>query len=278
MAMTPDARPAKPHPDVKAGAAPRDGPAKDGPAKGDKTAAAALARPHLSAKPPSEDGPAREGAAQSAGRGNAQQPPSQEPPDQERSPQALRGGEQYLRLTVRVDDGELSIVDSHLVDGPLAQATAFQGGFAYEVTDGSRLLHAGSIPDLGTVRGFAHPNGTLEQQRHHTYELSTYEFDARVPVPALRTADLSKVSIALYRVKQPEKADAPRGVISTESLAVQREGRFREIGRVVGVPASALSADLSFQAPRPPTARSQAKKVRGDDDEGRPSDDEDRGD
>ena len=273
MAMTPDARPAKPHPDVKTGAARRDG-----LTKGDKAAPAALARPHLSAKPPSEDVPAREGAAQAAGRGNAQQPPSQEPPEQERSPQALRGGEQYLRLTVRVDDGELSIVDSHLVDGPLAQATAFQGGFAYEVTDGSRLLHAGSIPDLGTVRGFSHPNGTLEQQRHHTYQLSTYEFEARVPVPALRAADLSKVSIALYRVKEPAKADAPRGALSTESLAVQHEGRFREIGRVVGVPASALSADLSFQAPRQPTVRSQAKKVRGDDDEGRPSDDEDRGD
>jgi hypothetical protein len=275
MAMTPDARPAKPHPDVKTGAARRDG-----LTKGDKAAPAALARPHLSAKPPSEDAPAREGAARSSAGGNPQQPPSQEPPDQERSAQAHRGGEQYLRLTVRVDEGELSIVDSQLVDGPLAQASAFQGGFAYEVTDGSRLLHAGSIPDLGVVRGFAHPNGTLEQERHHTYELSTYEFDARVPVPALRAADLSKVSIALYRVKQPEKGDAPHGVLSTESLSVQREGRLREIGRVVGVPASALAPDQSFQPPRPPTARSQARKVRSEDDEGeeRQSDDEERGD
>jgi hypothetical protein len=272
MAMTPDARPAKPHQDAKASAARRDG-----PVKGDKTAADALARPHLAAKPPSEGPPAQEGAAQSAPRGDAQQPPSSEPPDQERSPQAQRGGEQYVRLTVRVDDGELTIVDSHLVDGPLAQATAFQGGFAYEVTDGSRLLHAGSIPDLGLVRGFAHPNGTLEQQRHHTYELSTYEFDARVPVSTLRAADMSKVSIALYRVKQPDKADAPHSALSNESLAVQREGRFREIGRVVGVPASALSADLSFQAPRT-TTRPQAKKVRGPDDEERSADDEDRGD
>jgi hypothetical protein len=269
MAMTPDARPAKPHPEAKAPAARRDG-----PAKGDKAAAAAVARPHLSEKPPAEEPTARQSAARSGGRGNAQQPPAQEPPDQERGPLG-QGGEQYLRLTVRVDDGELSIVDSHLVDGPLAQAAAFQSGFAYEVTDGGRLLHAGSIPDLGTVRGFAHPNGTLEQERHHTYQLSTYEFDARVPVPALRAANLASVSIALYRVKQTPRGDAPHAMLSAESLAVQREGQLREIGRVVGVPASALSGELSFQAP-PPITRSQGRKVRGEDDEGR--DDEDRGD
>jgi len=275
--MTPDARPTKPHPEVKTGAAAR----RDGLTKGDKTSAAELARPHLSAKPPSEAAPSEDtpvkGASRSAGRGNAQQPPSQEPPDQERSPQG-GGGEQYLRLTVRVDDGKLSIVDSHLVDGPLAQAAAFQGGFAYEVTDGSRLLHAGSIPDLGIMRGFAHPNGTPEQQRHHTYQLSTYEFDARVPVPALRVADLSRVSIALYRVKEPARGDTPHSMLSTDSLAVQREGQLREIGRVVGVPASALAADLSFQQPAPPSTRSQARKVRGEDDVSRPSDDEERGD
>src|SRR5687768_17907606 len=47
----------------------------------------------------------------------------------------------------------------------------------YEVTEGDRLLHAGSIPDLGVVRSFAYADGTLEQQTHHTYELPTYEFN-----------------------------------------------------------------------------------------------------
>jgi hypothetical protein len=205
------------------------------------------------------------------------EPPDREPPDQQRPQHGERSGEQYLRLRVRVDDGQLSIVDSQLVDGPLAQATAFQGRFAYEVTDGRRLLHAGSIPDLGTVRGFAHPNGTLEQQRHHTYELSTYEFDARVPVGLLRTAELANVSIALYRVKQPAGPDAPHPPLSTESLGVQREMRLREIGRVVGVPDAALPTDLQLQPPRAPSQRSQGRKIRDEGGEDSEPDDEDRG-
>ena len=273
MAMTPDERPAKPHRDAKAAAVRRDG-----PAKGDKKAPAILARTHLAAKPPVEEAVAREAAAQPTLAGAPQQPPSHEPPDQARSRPMPGAGEQYVRLTVRVDNGELTIVDSHLVDGPLAQATAFQGGFAYEVIDGSRLLHAGSIPDLGMVRGFAHPNGTLEQQRHHTYQLSTYEFDARVPVHALRAADMSNVSIALYRVKQPEAATAAHGVLSTESLAVQRERNLREIGRVTGVPASVLEQEASFVPRRPPEGRSQARKVRDEGGDRDPEDGEDRAD
>jgi hypothetical protein len=192
----------------------------------------------------------------------ADQPPSREPPDQGRPRQAERTGEQYLRLRVRVDDGQLSIVDTHLVDGPLAQTNAFQGRFAYEVTDGRRLLHAGAIPDLGTVRSFAHPNGTVEQRRHHTYELSTYEFDARVPVALLRSAELSNVMVALYRVKQPARPDALHAALTTEPLGVQRDMQLREIGRVVGLPASLLPTDLSIQPPREPPRRSQRKKER----------------
>jgi hypothetical protein len=192
----------------------------------------------------------------------ANQPPSREPPDQGHPRQAERSGEQYLRLRVLVEDGKLSIVDTHLVDGPLAQTNAFQGGFAYEVTDGRRLLHAGSIPDLGTVRGFAHPNGTVEQQRHHTYELSTYEFDARVPVAPLRSAELSNVMVALYRVKQPARPDALHGTLSAEPLGIQRDMHLREIGRVVGLPHSLLPTDLTIQPPRTPPRPLQRKKVR----------------
>lgn len=252
--MTPDTRPTKPHRAARIEPVRREGPTKGHEA----TQAIGPVTPHLPAKAPS--GLVRESVTT-----DAHQPPSREPPDQGRPRQAERSGEQYLRLSVRVDDGQLSIVDTHVVDGPLAQTSALQGPFAYEVTDGRQLLHAGSIPDLGTVRGFAHPNGTLEQRRHHTYELSTYEFEARVPVALLRSAQLSNVTIALYRVKQPARPDAPHAVLSTESLAVQREMHLREIGRVVGLPASLLPTELSFQPPPEPPRRSQGKKIRDKD-------------
>jgi hypothetical protein len=43
-------------------------------------------------------------------------------------------------------------------------------------------------------------------------------------------------------------------MLSTEPLAVQREMHLREIGRVVGLPASLLPTELSFQRMHPATA------------------------
>src|SRR4051794_18771367 len=144
--------------------------------------------------------------------------------DQQPPPAPRKAGEGYVRLRVRVENGQMSVVDSHRVEGPLAQTTAFEGAYAYEVTDGDRLLHAGSIPDLGVFRSFAHPDGVLEQRRHHSYEMSTYEFHARVPAAALTRAALPNVTVVLYRVKEHPASRAPlaRG-LSAESLAVQRE-------------------------------------------------------
>lgn len=180
--------------------------------------------------------------------------------DQEPARKRPKAPEGYVRIRVRVDNGVFSIVDSRPVEGPLAQTTVFEGGYAYEVTDGDRLLHAGSIPDVGIMRSFAHPSGTLEQQRHHTYPLSTYEFNVRVPTDALKRAALSKVSVVLYRVKERPPARAVlRQPFTAEPLGLQRAREMREVGRIVGLPASVLSPAAPTRGPRP-RAHRRAKK------------------
>lgn len=169
-------------------------------------------------------------AARSTGGGK---PPTL--PDQE-GPRRRRPAEQYVRLTVRVDDGEMSIVDSHLVDGPLLQSSTFLGSYVYEVTDGSRLIHAGSLPDLGVVRSFAAPGGTGPLLGHHTYDLSTYEFDARIPAEAMTRQALPKLEIAIYRIKDKFRP----GPLLDMPLSIQRERELREVARVVGIPRSFL--------------------------------------
>src|SRR5438093_8806583 len=72
------------------------------------------------------------------------------------------GSAGYVRFRMRVDDGKMSIVDSHLVDSALVMPRTLHGEYAYEVTDGARLLHADAIPDLGVVRSFSDPNGPGE--------------------------------------------------------------------------------------------------------------------
>ena len=161
----------------------------------------------------------------------------------------------YVRLRVRVEDGELAIVDSHMVEGPLAQTAAFEGGHAYEVTEGDRLLHAGSIPDLGVVRSFAHPTGTLEQQGHHTYERSTYEFNARVPIEALTRAALPKIAVVLYRVKERPPARAALAQPLSAPLDTARAREVREVGRVEGLPASVLGSKPTTPSGRRATPR-----------------------
>jgi hypothetical protein len=231
-----------------------------GPTKGKRPPAAKSMRGKMVLKP-SVKASTKQAARKAPVRKAAGKRGQQEPPDQQRARTRGRPAEQYVRLRVQVEDGELSIIDGRLVDGPLAQTTAFQGSHAYEVTDGDRLLHAGSIPDLGVVRSFAHPKGTLEQHRHHSYELSTYEFAARVPAEALKDAAASKIAVVLYRVKEREPAAAmPVPTLAAAPLGTQRARELREVGRVVGLPASVLPSALSKKAVRAKGKRTTAKK------------------
>jgi hypothetical protein len=157
-----------------------------------------------------------------------------EPPARKRGA-ARTGG--YVRLRIRVEDGTLTIVDTHHVDSELALPTVLLGGNAYDVTIGDRLLHADSIPDVGVSRSFPNPDPDAppEQRGHHFHELSMYEFDVRLPVGDLTKADLPKVEIAYYRIK--EHTGTP---LAARPLAQQYEKEVREVSRIVGLPASVL--------------------------------------
>jgi hypothetical protein len=144
--------------------------------------------------------------------------------------------EGYVRLHILVDNGEMSIIGSQNVDGPLAEVSAFNGGHAYEVTLEGERLHAGALPDLNVVRSFPNPNGPPQEQQHHTYELATYEFNARVPRDALTAKTLPKVEVALYRVKDT----VPKVVSGIQPLAEAHEHELREVARMKGLPATVL--------------------------------------
>jgi hypothetical protein len=147
----------------------------------------------------------------------------------------------YVRFRVHVEDGEATILDGHLVDGALAMPPTLHGEYAYEVTDGARLLHADTIPDPAVVRSFAHPSGTTEQRRHHTYRLSTYDVDVRVPAADLTRSRLADIAVVVYRVKEPAPA---RALQRDQPLGKQFERELREVTRVDGIPSGALPASL----------------------------------
>lgn len=215
--MPNESRPTKPDQDVLA-----NPPAGKGPRKGPQGTQRRAIKGKMIVKPAA--------TKTAAGRGETRHEGDQQQPT--RRPRSTGS---YVRLRVRMDDGVLSIVDSHLVDSELARPAALHGTYAYEVVDGDRLLHADSLPDIGMVRSFADPDGTGEQRGHHSYEQSTYEFDVRVPTEHLTRAALSNISVVLHRIKdRPERAlrDAP--------LGTQYERELREVASVVGIPASVL--------------------------------------
>jgi hypothetical protein len=159
--------------------------------------------------------------------------------------------EQYIRMRIRVSEGQLSVVDSHLVDGPLGQTSGFSGGNAYEVTLDDRLLHAGGLPDLGMQRSFVNPNpkAPQEQKGHHVTEQSEYEFTARVPAAEVTPDTIGRITVRLHRVK--EEARVVR--LDDTPLGKQFEREMRPIAELVGLPESVLPESIEKRGGRTPS-------------------------
>lgn len=213
---------------------------------------------------PSYDGPTKSSKAPSPGdkeriktplRAADLNPPHQVPkggyPDQR--PRRTRSQppaqpEQYIRLRIRVNNGRLSVIDSHLVDGPLAQANSFPGANAYEITLDNRLLHSGALPDLGVQRSFMNLNGPKEQHGHHFTERDIYEFTARVPAHEITGDTFKRITVRLHRVKGETRSPQIGGA----NLATQFEREMRPVAELVGLPGSVLPRAIEERGARTP--------------------------
>jgi hypothetical protein len=150
-------------------------------------------------------------AAADAGRGEMAAIPAElgvtRPPDGEYPPQQPRPGAPaapgepgggYLRLQLRVDDGEVSVIGASRVAGPLRMPGPLQGGLAYEVTIGPRQLGAGDVPDPGVRRGFVPPD--QPERGHSVIPMPSYEFTARFPADEVSTVNLPDLQVTVYRL------------------------------------------------------------------------------
>jgi len=148
-----------------------------------------------------------------------------------------RPTEQYVRLRVRVRGDRLTVLDSHLVDGPLTAPTTLHGAGVYEVTVGDRLVHAAAVPDLGLEqRSFPNLEGPPEQRGHHFTERATSEFSVRIPAEELTAETIGAVQVRLHRLVEP--ASGVR--VGAQPLGAQLRERVEPIAELVGLPASVL--------------------------------------
>jgi hypothetical protein len=172
-------------------------------------------------------------------------------PDQEPAGVRLAGrpGEGYVRLRIRVRGDRLSVIGSHLVEGPLNQSATFHGVNAYDVTHRERLLHAGAIPDMGTQRSFAAPSGPAEGLGHHLAPREITEFAARIPAHEVTADSIGEIRVRLHRVD--EAASLPR--LGAAPLATQLDGRATPVAELTGLPESVLPEAIAARGDRTAT-------------------------
>jgi hypothetical protein len=177
-------------------------------------------------------GPSSSGGLMEAAPSGAQQPqPLPSKPQEPKStapPPASTGG--YVRLTVRSENGKLSIVGAKQVEGALALPSAVIHGYVYEVLVDDQQISLGSIPDAGVMRAFANRDVPGPQGKHHFATVPSFDFAVRVPGGQLVTANLPKLNIVLHRVDE-----APDRLTSLAPLSKQPGVKLQEVGRLAGI-------------------------------------------
>ncbi|HEX6539415.1 MAG TPA: hypothetical protein VF155_09565 [Candidatus Dormibacteraeota bacterium] len=153
--------------------------------------------------------------------------------------------ESYVRIQVRVSNGNPKVIGISEVPGPLGPPEPVFGGLAYEVTLGNKRIGFGSIPDP-VWRSFPPETPTKGMEGHHFSEASDYEFTARVPRAELSAAALPELQIGVYR------HDGTQVVQPTGDVPVAREfgNVLTSVARLQGVHIDQLEAPVRSEVQR----------------------------
>jgi hypothetical protein len=142
----------------------------------------------------------------------------------------------YVRVKVRLEKGQLSVIDLKQVPGPLAMPSGITRSYVYEVLLDEQQIALGSLPDLGVRRSFANRDVPGPEGKHHFAKLSTLEFFVRIPKGYVSTANLPKLNLVLHDVQ-----DAPHRLTSLTPLQKQAGVRAVEVARLAGIRLEQLS-------------------------------------
>lgn len=200
-----------------------------------------------------------------AARGERMKPmPAQLPPavsrpenDQVAAPAGPAEGPMSVRLRLRVDRGQVTVIGARAVPGAVATPERLDYGLAYEIMNGNRRVAVGSVPDVGTRRSFPDPQGRPGLQGHHLEDLASVEVNVRVPQRELSAAALPRLRVTLFRMKgQP-----PAVPITAAPLAEQFRDQLRPVAELTGITLSqlpqALQREVRAAMPAAPTRRAR---------------------
>lgn len=141
------------------------------------------------------------------------------------------GSAGYIRLRVRVDNGELTLAGARFVEGPLVEERSAHPGLSYEVKVDGRRVAFGGVPEPREWRSYPDPLGRPGLEGHHLQEQTVYEFTARVPADEISHAALSNTQVTLYDVS----GDGPGEPLDITTLTKQPREKVRTIGILRGI-------------------------------------------
>ena len=149
----------------------------------------------------------------------------------------------YLRLRLRVVDGEARVRGVKFVEGPLDRPDTISAGLSYEAKVGGKRVAVGDVPDFGERRSFPDPTGRAGMERHHVSEVETPEFTVRIPADALSEAQLAELSIDLFSWR----GKGPGDHIAVTELSKQPKVAVTRIARLEGLQDADVPAPVRRQ-------------------------------
>jgi len=156
---------------------------------------------------------------------------------------AAEEGPGYLRLRLRVVEGEARVRGVMFVEGPLDRPVTISAGLSYEAKVGGRRVAVGDVPDFAERRSFPDPTGRAGMERHHLSEVEAPEFTVRIPADELTEAQLSELSIDLFRWR----GRGPGDHIAVTELSKQPKVAVTRIARLDGLQDADVPAPVRRQ-------------------------------
>ena len=143
----------------------------------------------------------------------------------------------YVVLRMHVQNGEMTVVGSKKVDGPLAAYDdLIESGLTYEATLENTRLAIGSVADFGERRSYPRPG----EHEHNITNVPSFDFNLKIASSKIVAKDLPRLKITLFRFKEP--LIQPK--LGLAPLAEQFEREARVVAELDGIRLNELSADV----------------------------------
>lgn len=138
----------------------------------------------------------------------------------------------YVRLRVRLQDGELELRGAKFVEGPLQRDEPVSAGLTYEAKVGRRRIAHGDMPDAAEWRSHPDPEGRRGLEGHHVTEQRRSDFNVRIPAGEVDEKTIEDLTVTVYRWRGegPGEHIGINELPSAPKVAVEKVASLKGLG------------------------------------------------